>query len=343
MTEALAAEDLRLEDFDFDYPESLIASEPASPRDSSRLLVLGPSQMEHARFSDLPRYLKPGDCLVLNRTRVLQARLVGRKSTGGKAELLLVSELSAGRWTALSSNLKPGAVVELPGGRRLEVEGLDAEGQWVCRFDTKDVAGLLAEHGLPPLPPYILKRKGATQEEDRSRYQTVYAREEGSIAAPTAGLHFTPGLLSRLREGGVRIAELVLHVGRGTFKPITTERIRDHRMLPERFEIPEAATRSIQEARGRGGRIVAVGTTSARSLETWAATGRAQGSTELFIAPGHAFKAMDAFITNFHLPRSTPLVLASAFAGRQRLLDAYRAAIADGYRLYSYGDAMLIL
>lgn len=343
------AEGTRLEDFRFDYPEELVAARPAEPRDSARLLVLDRSsgRLEHRGFADLPGLLRAGDCLVLNRSKVLPARLQGRKPTGGKVELLLVSELGPGRWAALSADLKPGREIDLPGGARASVEGLDGQGRWLLRFSDPDVPGLLRRHGEAPLPPYILKARkngsAGTSPVDLSRYQTVYAREEGSIAAPTAGLHFTPEVLAGLETRGVRRAEVVLHVGMGTFRPVTADDVREHRMLPERYEIPGEAAGLLERTRREGGRIVAVGTTAVRTLETWARGGHLSGETSLYVRPGHEFKAVDALVTNFHLPESTPLILASAFAGRERLLSAYREAFARRYRLFSYGDAMLIL
>lgn len=343
------AEGTRLEDFRFDYPEELVAARPAEPRDSARLMVLdrASGRLEHRVFRDLPDLLAPGDCLVVNRSKVLPARLKGRKPTGGKVELLLVEELKPGLWAALSSDLKPGREVLLPGGARASVERLDERGRWLLRFPHPAVADVLRRHGEAPLPPYILKarKSGApgTAPEDLARYQTVYAREEGSIAAPTAGLHFTPEVLRRLEARGVRRAELVLHVGMGTFRPVTADDVLEHRMLPERYEIPEEAAGLLERARREGGRIVAVGTTAVRTLETWARGGRLSGETSLYVRPGHEFKAVDALVTNFHLPESTPLILAGAFAGRERLLAAYREAFARRYRLFSYGDAMLVL
>ncbi|MFH1724151.1 MAG: tRNA preQ1(34) S-adenosylmethionine ribosyltransferase-isomerase QueA [Elusimicrobiota bacterium] len=349
------ASGFRLEDYEFAYPRSLIATAPATPRDAARMLVLDRTtgRIEHRRFLDLPQYLRPGDCLVLNRSKVLPARLVGRKPTGGKVELNLVRRLAPDRWTALSANLKPGVEVLFPGGIRASVESLDPEGEWILRFSVGEVELLMLRHGHAPLPPYIQKRRKRLPPaavEDRDRYQTVYAREEGSVAAPTAGLHFTPELLEALRRQGVRVAEVVLHVGRGTFRPVTARDIRAHRMLPERFYIPDGTAAALREARRDGGRVIAVGTSSVRTLETIARRGGgANGAhspieeTELFILPGHRFLSVDALITNFHQPASTPLLLTSSFAGRERLLEAYHAAIAREYRLFSYGDSMLIV
>ena len=339
---------LPVADFDYEYPEELIASAPAEPRDSSRLLVLNRAAgtVEHAIFRELPRFLKAGDCLVLNRTKVMPCRLMGKKSTGGKADLLLVRELGPASWTALASGFKKGQVLEFPGGMSARVDGLTSEGEYLLTFASPDVRPYLAEHGLPPLPPYIAKKRIASRD-DAVRYQTVYARDEGSIAAPTAGLHFTPELLETLRKDGIETAWLTLHVGRGTFRPIQGEDADAHVMLAERYEVEEAESSKMLAAKARGSRLVAVGTTATRTLETLAARpeglGAGTGESALYIRPGHVFRAVDALLTNFHLPRSTPLMLASAFAGRERLLAAYRDAVARRYRLFSFGDATLIL
>lgn len=339
---------LPVADFDYEYPEELIASAPAEPRDSSRLLVLdrASGSVEHAVFRDLPRFLKAGDCLVLNRTKVMPFRLIGKKTTGGKADLLLVRELGPASWTALASGFKAGQSLVFPGGMTARVEGLTPEGEYRLTFATADVRPYLAEHGLPPLPPYIAKKRAASRE-DAARYQTVYARDEGSIAAPTAGLHFTPELLKRLNAEGVQTAWVTLHVGRGTFRPIAGEDANAHVMLPERYEVEKDESSKMTGAKSRGGRLVAVGTTATRTLETLAARaeglGPGSGESSLYITPGHQFRAVDALLTNFHLPRSTPLMLASAFAGRERLLAAYREAVALRYRLFSFGDATLIV
>jgi len=339
---------LPIADFDFEYPEELVASAPAEPRDSSRLLVIDRAarRLEHAVFWDIPRFLRPGDCLVLNRTKVLPCRLRGRKSTGGKVDLLLVRELGSSSWSALSADLKAGQSLEFPGGLQATVEGLGEEGEYRLAFAARDLRSYLAEHGLPPLPPYIAKRR-APSRSDLERYQTVYARDEGSIAAPTAGLHFTPELLGLLRARGVETAWVTLHVGRGTFRPIRGEDAAAHTMLPESYEVEAAQADTLRAAIARGARLVAVGTTVARTLETLASSPfglcAGRGESALYIAPGYGFRATNALVTNFHLPRSTPLVLACAFAGRDLVLSAYREAVARGYRLYSYGDATLIL
>lgn len=338
---------LPVSDFDYEYPEELVASAPAEPRDSSRLLVIDRSSpvLVHATFRDLPRFLKPGDCLVLNRTKVLPCRLLGKKSTGGKADLLLVRELGPASWTALSSGLKAGHALVFPGGLTARVDGLTSEGEYRLTFDTADLRPYLAERGLPPLPPYIAKKRTPSRD-DAHRYQTVYARDEGSIAAPTAGLHFTPELLQALSAAGVETAWVTLHVGRGTFRPIAGEDAAAHTMLPESYEVDAPEAERLRAAKARGSRLVAVGTTAVRTLETLAADPRGfvagSGESSLYITPGHEFRAVDALVTNFHLPRTTPLMLASAFAGRERLLSAYREAVSRRYRLFSFGDACLI-
>ncbi len=338
-------------DFDYDLPERLIAQEPAQPRDASRLLVLprgeGPSR--HLRFSDLPEVLAPGDLLVLNDTRVIPARLVGRKESGGRCELLLVADLGGAgdRWRAMgqgSKPLRPGSRLAF-GELSARVEAALGEGFFVVRFDRGGPALLTAlqREGRVPLPPYI--RREATGA-DRERYQTVVAREPGSAAAPTAGLHFTEQLLGRLAEHGIARATVTLHVGPGTFLPVRAETLAGHRMHPERYHVPEETARAVAACRERGSRVVAVGTTTVRTLES-AFLGRGLqsgwGQTDLFIHPGYHFRVMDALVTNFHLPRSSLLMLACCFAGRERVLAAYREAVTLGYRFYSYGDAMVIL
>lgn len=339
---------LPLSDFDYEYPESQIATSAAEPRDSARLMVLDRAggKIEHAIFRDLPRFLRPGDCLVVNRTKVMPCRLFGKKSTGGKADLLLVRELAPDTWAALASGFKAGQSLEFPGGMSATVEGLTEEGEYRLKFAAADLRPYLAEHGLPPLPPYIAKKRVPSRA-DAARYQTVYARDDGSIAAPTAGMHFTPDLMDELKQSGVNFAFITLHVGRGTFRPITSEDASAHVMLAERYELEAGEARIIAEARAKGGRVVSVGTTTTRTLETLAGRpegfGPGSGESALYITPGFRFRGIDALITNFHLPRSTPLLLASAFAGRERLLAAYREAVGLGYRLYSFGDATIVI
>ena len=334
-------------DFDYHLPAASIAQEPAA-RGESRLLVLdrqGPER--HARVRDLPRLLCPGDLLVLNDTRVIPARLFGRRAGGGgRMELLLVEKASDREWIALvrpGKRARPGTAIELAPNLDAEVIDREEEGRYRLRF-SEPVEPHLERLGHVPLPPYIHRPDTAA---DRERYQTVYARSPGAIAAPTAGLHFTEELLREIEAAGIGIARVTLHVGTGTFKPVTAERVEEHRMDSERYEIGEEAAAAIRHARERGARMVAVGTTVVRTLESAALAGDGEvragrGATELFITPGFRFQVVDALLTNFHLPRSTLLMLVSAFAGRERVLAAYEEAIREGYRFYSYGDAMLM-
>jgi len=337
---------MRADDFDYQLPKGLIAQHPVEPRDHARLMVLhrGSGTLEHRRFYELPRYLREGDVLVVNESKVFPARLLGRRSSGGKVELLLLRRLEGDLWEALARpgrRVRPGEKLYFGEGVTGEVVERTEDGKRVVKFSGDLEA--LRRLGQVPLPPYIRR---PPVPEDEERYQTVYAKVEGSVAAPTAGLHFTEELLGKLREEGVRIVPVVLHVGPGTFRPVEGE-VSEHRMEPEYYEITGEAADAINEARGRGGRVVAVGTTSVRVLETVAdEEGRVRpgrGLTELFIYPPYRFKAVDVLITNFHLPRSTLLMLVAAFAGRERVLEAYGEAVRLGYRFYSYGDAMLIL
>jgi S-adenosylmethionine:tRNA ribosyltransferase-isomerase len=300
-------------------------------------------------IAELPELLAEGDLLVLNDTRVIPARLLGKKESGGKAELLLCEPLEGGlgrRWRAMgqaSKRLRAGARI-LFDGLTATIEAAEGEGFYTVLLDREgpELEVALARAGRLPLPPYIRRPPDA---HDLERYQTVLARAPGSAAAPTAGLHFTPALLERLAARGVERTTVTLHVGPGTFLPVRAERLDDHRMHGERYAVPEEAVAAVARARARGGRVIAVGTTSARTLESaWRGDGlvAGEGRTELFIRPGHAFGAVDALLTNFHLPRSTLLVLACALGGRERILDAYREAVASRYRFFSYGDAMLI-
>ena len=343
---------MRVDEFDYELPPELIAQEPLPQRDASRLMVVDreTGRWEHARFRDLPRYLRPGDCLVLNDTRVRPARLYGRRPGGGRVEFLLVQPLQDDRWLALvrpGRRLRQGTVALCGEERplRVEVEEVRESGERVVRLVAppgETLEETLHRLGRVPLPPYI-----RTELKDPERYQTVYAREEGAVAAPTAGLHFTPELLDRLRAMGVHIATLTLHVGVGTFRPVTAERVEEHVMHAEYYRVEPAAAETINAARARGGRVVAVGTTVTRTLETVAdPQGRVRpgsGWTDLFIYPGYRFRAIDGLITNFHLPRSTLIMLVAALLGRERTLAAYREAVARRYRFFSFGDAMLIL
>ena len=343
---------MRVEEFDYELPPELIAQEPLPERDASRLMVVDrdTGRWLHARFRDLPRFLRPGDCLVLNDTRVRPARLYGRRPTGGQVEFLLLQPTEDGRWLALARpgrRVRPGTMVVCGEDRplRVYVEEARESGERVIRLEPpagETVDQTLHRLGRVPLPPYI-----RAELDDPERYQTVYAREEGSVAAPTAGLHFTPQLLEQLQAQGVRIAYLTLHVGVGTFRPVTVERVEDHTMHAEFFRVEPAAAAAINEARAAGGRIVAVGTTVTRTLETVArpdgTVEPGSGWTDLFIYPGYRFKAIDGLITNFHLPRSTLIMLVAALLGKERTLAAYREAVARRYRFFSFGDAMLVL
>ncbi len=330
-----------VEEFDYQLPEELIAQEPLPERDASRLLLLprrsGP--VRHARVRDLPDLLRAGDVLVVNDARVIPARLHGRKEgTGGKVELLLVEPLAGGDWLALGQASKPlreGARVEVLGSA-IEIVQVREGGELVVRLPVAgdELWSFLDRAGEVPLPPYIRHAPGET---DRERYQTVFARQRGAVAAPTAGLHFTPALIEALGARGIAVARITLHVGPGTFLPVRARRVEDHRMHRERYFVPAETAQAL----ARAGRVVAVGTTALRTLE--ASAGRpGPGATDLFITPGYDFQVVDALFTNFHLPKSTLLMLVAAFAGLDRIRAAYREAIAERYRFFSYGDAMLI-
>jgi S-adenosylmethionine:tRNA ribosyltransferase-isomerase len=341
--------------FDYTLPPEQIAQTPADPRDHARLLTLSRATgaMEHAVFRELGRFLRPGDLLVVNNTRVFPARTLGFRATGGAIEVFFLRDLGGGRWQALircHGKPKNGEYVELEDGKlSVKLGEKTDDGSWVIGVPRgTDLLKTLAEVGRMPLPPYIGRGKDRAHEpEDRDGYQTVFARETGAVAAPTAGLHFTAALLDALQAQGIGRAEITLHVGPGTFQPVKEEDIRRHKMHEEYYSIsPEAAAR-ILETRRAGGRIVAVGTTACRALETAALAdaGFAPGSgwTRLYVYPPWTFRMTDALITNFHLPKSTLLMLVSALAGRERVLAAYAEAQRLGYRFYSYGDAMLIL
>ena len=335
-------------DFDYDLPPERIAKHPLPDRGASRLLVMdrATGALQDKGVRDLPDLLDPGDLLVLNDTRVIPARLFGRKSTGGEVEVLVERQLSRQRILAqlrFSRPPAPGSKLTLSEGMQAEVEG--REGRfWILRFPQEtEVADFLEQHGQVPLPPYIDR---APEPQDRDRYQTVYAQNSGAVAAPTAGLHFDEALLHRLDEKGIGQIFVTLHVGAGTFQPIESEDIRDHRIHSERLSVDAEACARIEQTRERGGRVIAVGTTSARALESAARPGRVQpfeGETRLYLYPGCTFVATDGLMTNFHLPCSSLLVMICAFAGRDATLHAYRHAVDCDYRFYSYGDAMLIL
>jgi S-adenosylmethionine:tRNA ribosyltransferase-isomerase len=338
--------------FDYHLPEELIAQYPLSERDSSRLMVLDrrARSIQHTTFPQLTEFLSPGDVVVLNNTKVIPARLIGRKEgTSGKFEVLLLSPKAEGLWEALvkrSSRVKPGTKL-IFGDGRLVAEVLDkTESQSrLIRFEHNgDLRELLDEFGQPPLPPYI---KRAAEDSDRSRYQTIYAKRNGAVAAPTAGLHFTEAVFARIKAKDIKMLELTLHVGLGTFQPVRTEDVEKHHLHAEVFEITREAAQQINETKMSGGKVMAVGTTSVRAIESSVDTnGRVlprSGSTEIFIYPGYKFRVVDALVTNFHLPRSTLLMLVSAFAGREFIMEAYDEAVKRKYRFYSYGDSMLIL
>jgi len=346
---------VKLSDFDYHLPQERIAQRPLEHREESRLLVLRrkDGRMEHRRFTNVVEYLHAGDVLVINDTRVLPWKVTGRRATGGAIEGLLIEARPDGTWLAMFKShgkLVPRERLRLL-DRRLTAHlvSRDDEGIWTIRFDEPDAPRILAECGLAPLPPYI--KRTARDDElaglDRRRYQTVFASRPGAIAAPTAGLHFTTELLDRVRAGGTKVVTLTLHVGVGTFHPVKVERIEEHRMHPEWYELTGEAASVINECRRSGGRVVAVGTTSVRVLETCAdehgTLAGSSGTTDLFIYPPYRFRAVDVLITNFHLPESTLLMLVCAFAGREQIFHAYEEAKRAGYRFFSYGDAMLIL
>lgn len=333
-------------DFHFDLPPQLIAQRPLPERSASRLLVLdGASGRYRDRmFADLPTLLDPRDLLVFNDTRVLPARLFARKETGGQAEILVERLVDARRVIAhmrASKSPRPGGRLTLPGGEVLTVAGRE-DALFVLVSESEDIAVLLTRHGHTPLPPYIDRPDDAS---DRERYQTVYGRREGAVAAPTAGLHFDAAMLERLRALGVELAQVTLHVGAGTFQPVRENDLDKHRMHAEWLEVSDEVCTRVAAARERGGRVVAVGTTTVRSLETAAASGELRpfrGDSRLFIKPGYRFQVIDAMLTNFHLPESTLLMLVCAFAGYGPVMAAYRHAVAERYRFFSYGDAMFL-
>jgi S-adenosylmethionine:tRNA ribosyltransferase-isomerase len=335
-----------LADFDYALPEELIAQTPATQRSASRLLHVARDRLSDLAFVDLPSLIAPGDLMVFNDTRVLRARVHGRRSTGGRIELMLERVIADDEaWVQLrASHLpKPGGVLELPGGARAEVLARD-DRMFRVRFDSAvPLLEWLERHGEVPLPPYIAH---AGNDDDAERYQTVYAKNPGAVAAPTAGLHFDAAMLDALDRRGVERAFLTLHVGAGTFQPVQSARLEEHRMHSERYRIPAETATAIAAARTRGARVIAIGTTTLRALESAAVeTGRVhagEGETALFIRPGFRFRVVDRLVTNFHLPRSTLLMLVSAFAGTAAIRRAYAHAIAARYRFYSYGDAMLL-
>ncbi|MBS0511335.1 MAG: tRNA preQ1(34) S-adenosylmethionine ribosyltransferase-isomerase QueA [Proteobacteria bacterium] len=336
---------LKLNDFDYTLPPELIAQAPLPQRSASRLLVVDEGRLADRRFTDLPEFIRPGDLLVFNDTRVIHARLHGHKESGGQIEVLV--ERAIGPHEALaqvraSKSPKAGSRLRLADAFDATVLGRVGEFYHLRFPDTEDIHTLLERHGKLPLPPYIQRAAG---DDDESRYQTVFAREPGSVAAPTAGLHFDDALLARLAGRGARCAWLTLHVGAGTFQPVRVDDLGDHRMHRERYVIPQETADAIAATRAAGGRVIAVGTTSMRALEAAAQEGPLQagsGETEIFILPGFRFQVADALITNFHLPKSTLLMLVSAFAGVETIRNAYAHAVAQRYRFFSYGDAMFL-
>jgi S-adenosylmethionine:tRNA ribosyltransferase-isomerase len=342
---------MKTEEFDYSFTKSLIAQHPPSERGASRLMVVHrrSESIEHRSFQEIPRYLKPGDLLITNNTRVLPARLIGKKETGGRCEVLLIPDWNGtnGEWKALVKGIRNKAE-----GSRIHFEqGVDAEvkevrnGKATIRFLCEDeVSGILQRIGHIPLPPYI---KRQDEPPDRKRYQTVFAERDGSVAAPTAGLHFTEKMVQSLKMTGVNIVSITLHVGPGTFLPLKTGDVEDHSMEPEWTEISDETAQKIEQTRGSGGRVFAIGTTATRALESFCdPEGRIKpGKTfsSLFIYPSYRFRVIDGLVTNFHLPKSTLIMLVSAFAGKDLLMKAYREAVDRKYRFYSYGDAMLIL
>lgn len=339
---------MKTSDFIYELPEELIAQTPMAQRDASRLMLLNKDSGEvaHEHFFDLPDHLQPGDCLVLNDSRVLPARLFGVRPTGGAAEVVLLKDLGDKRWECLcrpGKKMRLGSEVSFGDGKlKAIVEDIHDDGNRVLRFVYDGIfLELLEELGQMPLPPYI-----KAQLEDKERYQTVYSRQTGSAAAPTAGLHFTPELLDKIRAKGVEVCFVTLHVGLGTFRPVKVENIEDHDMHSEYCTVPKETADAIMACKARGGRVVSVGTTTCRTLESFAqADGSIQesaGWTNIFIYPGYKFKCIDALVTNFHLPGSTLLMLVSALTGRENALRAYETAVKERYRFFSFGDAMFI-
>jgi S-adenosylmethionine:tRNA ribosyltransferase-isomerase len=339
---------LRTSDFDYFLPDELIAQRPAPERDGSRLMVLDreSQSIRHTSFEHLGEYLRPGDSLVLNRSRVIRARLSVIRPSGGRAELLLLKSLGGGRWQALgrpSRKFAPGMELRIAGhDLSITLEECIEEGQWLVVFPAQlNVLQFLRQFGAVPLPPYI---HDLSSEEER--YQTIYGDRDGSVAAPTAGLHFTGQLLERIAQTGVDLGFVTLHVGIGTFKPVTADEVEEHTMHAEWGEVPDTVAHTVNRTRRTEGRVVAVGTTTTRLLETAMGTTEMEpwsGDTDIFIYPGYRFRAVDALVTNFHLPRSTLLMLVSAFAGREFILRAYEEAVRERYRFFSFGDAMVII
>lgn len=339
---------MKKSDFYFDLPERLIAQTPLQQRDSSRLLLLDKTSggLRHEHFFSLPEYLRAGDCLVLNNSRVLPARLIGARASGGAVELVLLRDLGEGRWECLSRpgrKTKPGAELLFGNGElKAVVESVAEGGNRIVKFSYEGIfLEVLERLGKMPLPPYIKEELA-----DSERYQTVYSKELGSAAAPTAGLHFTQDLLKKIESAGIKVCYVTLHVGLGTFRPVKEDDIENHEMHSEFCIVPEETARLVTETKKNGGRVIAVGTTSCRTLESFAAADGSleacSGWTDIFIYPGYSFKCVDALVTNFHLPESTLIMLVSALAGRENVLNAYNTAVENEYRFFSFGDAMFI-
>ena len=341
---------MKTSDFFYELPEELIAQDPLEDRTASRLLVLDrkTDKLEHKIFSDVIDYLSPGDCLIINNTRVIPARLIGEKEdTGGKVEILLLKRRENDIWESLvkpGKKLRPGARVTFGDGRlKAEILEIAEEGNRLVKFYYEGIfEEILDSLGEMPLPPYITHKL-----EDKEMYQTVYAKFDGSAAAPTAGLHFTNELLEKIRQKGIKIASITLHVGLGTFRPVKVEDVNNHHMHTEWYEVNKEAAEVINETKKNGGRVICVGTTSCRTIESVAdengLMSAKTGETDIFIYPGYKFKVMDGLITNFHLPESTLVMLVSAFAGKERVLSAYETAVKERYRFFSFGDAMILI
>jgi S-adenosylmethionine:tRNA ribosyltransferase-isomerase len=339
---------LTLDDFDFDLPPALIAQHPASERSASRLLHLDKKTLHDRQFVDLPQFINPGDLLVFNDTRVIKARLLGQKDSGGKVEVMIERIIDANHAVAqirASKSPKPGSRIVIENAFTFSVTGRSGEQSEFFALELSgpgDLFALIEQNGRLPLPPYITH---GAEDDDQARYQTVFARHSGAVAAPTAGLHFDESMLAQLESSGAELTFLTLHVGAGTFQPVRVNDLSAHRMHRERFDIPQATVEAIARTRARGGRVIAVGTTSLRALEAAAQGGdlaAGAAETDIFITPGYRFRVVDSLITNFHLPKSTLLMLVSAFAGTDRIRAAYRHAVAQRYRFFSYGDAMLL-
>ncbi|RMA93287.1 S-adenosylmethionine--tRNA ribosyltransferase-isomerase [Hydrogenothermus marinus] len=336
---------IKLSDFDYNLPKELIAKYPHEPRDECRLMVLNRKKktIEHKIFKDIIDYLEEGDLLVLNDTKVIPARLKGKKKTGANIEIFLLRPFSENQWEVLIKNikrLKEGQEVIIANDFKIKLIEKYEEGKAKVELIGENINQLIKKYGHIPLPPYIERED---EEKDKDYYQTVFAKKEGAVASPTAGLHFTERLLKQLEEKGVKKAFCTLHVGLGTFRPIKTEDITKHKMHEEFYQIPDETLQLINETKKKGKKVVAVGTTVVRTLETYAQTNKKEGFSDIFIYPPYKFKIVDTLITNFHLPKSTLLLLVSAFANRDFILKAYEIAIKERYRFFSYGDAMLII